>query len=79
VSESWASSRSRNDGGCGEMRLSRRVLKLSPRSSTMSDHARRMHARTNSHPEIQALLKRLMEGAGRERNERMPWGGAGRA
>ena len=37
------------------------LVSLSPRSSTMSDHARRMHARTNSHPEIQALLKRLME------------------
>lgn len=37
------------------------LISLSPRSSTMGDHARRMHARTNSHPEIQALLKSLME------------------
>lgn len=36
------------------------LVPLSPRS-LMSDHARRLHARNNSHPEIQALLESLME------------------
>ncbi|GAA5863756.1 hypothetical protein JCM3774_001148 [Rhodotorula dairenensis] len=36
------------------------LVPLSPRS-LMSEHTRRMHARTNSHPEIQALLQSLIE------------------